>query len=83
MEPLWCSAIFVRSGKVEMISTFKRNQHFRKLLVNKTFMHVQEQKKRCRRDIPLIFRLVKNRRYVEKTETQAKNSFFNFLFDYI
>ena len=46
-------------------------------------MHVQEQKKRCRRDIPLIFRLVKNRRYVEKTETQAKNSFFNFLFDYI
>ena len=52
-------ATFVRSGKVEMISTFKRNRHFRKVLVNKTFAHVQEQKKkRCRRDIPLKFRLV-------------------------
>ena len=28
-----------------MISTFKRNRHFRKVLVNKTFTHVQEQKK--------------------------------------
>ena len=27
-------ATFVRSGKVEMISTFQRNQHFRKMLVN-------------------------------------------------
>ena len=31
------------------------------MLVNKTFTHVQEQKKRCRRDIPLTFRLVQNR----------------------
>ena len=38
-------ATFARSGKVEMISTFKRNRHFRKVLVNKTFTHVQEQKK--------------------------------------
>ena len=38
-------ATFVRSGKVEMISTFKRDRHFRKVLVNKTFTHVQEQKK--------------------------------------
>ena len=37
-------ATFIRSGKVEMISTFKRNRHFRKVLVNKTFTHVQEQK---------------------------------------
>ena len=37
-------ATFVRSGKVEMISTFKRNRHFRKVLVNKTFTHLQEQK---------------------------------------
>ena len=36
---------FARSGKVEMISTFKRNRHFRKVLVNKTFTHVQEQQK--------------------------------------
>ena len=28
-----------------MNSTFKRNRHFRKVLVNKTFTHVQEQKK--------------------------------------
>ena len=28
-----------------MISTFKRNRHFRKVFVNKTFTHVQEQKK--------------------------------------
>ena len=46
-------ATFVRSGKVEMISTFQRNRHFRKVLVNITYTHVQEQKKRCRRDIPL------------------------------
>ena len=38
-------ATFVRSGKVEMISTFKRNRHFRKALVNKTFTHVEEEKK--------------------------------------
>ena len=30
---------------MEMISTFKRNRHFRKVLVNKAFTHVQEQKK--------------------------------------
>ena len=36
-------ATFVWSGKVEMISTFRGNRHFRK--VNKSFMHVQEQKK--------------------------------------
>ena len=28
-----------------MISTFQRNRHFRKVPVNKTFTHVQEQKK--------------------------------------
>ena len=28
-----------------MISTFQQNRHFRKVLVNKTFVHVQEQKK--------------------------------------
>ena len=28
-----------------MISTFQRNRHFRKVSVNKTFTHVQEQKK--------------------------------------
>ena len=38
-------ATFVRSGKVEMISTFKRNRHSRKVLVNKTFTHMQEQNK--------------------------------------
>ena len=38
-------ATFVRSGKVETISTFQRNRHFRKVSVNKTFTHVQEQKK--------------------------------------
>ena len=27
-----------------MISTFQWNRHFRKVLVNKTFTHVQEQK---------------------------------------
>ena len=51
-------AAFVRSEKVEMISTFQRKVSKKK----KTFMHVLEQnkkqKKRCRRDIPLIFRLV-------------------------
>ena len=36
-------ATFVWSGKVEMISTFRRNRHFKK--VNKSFTHVQEQKK--------------------------------------
>ena len=46
------NATFVRSGIFEMISTFQRNRHFRKVLVNKTFTHVQEQKKeRSRRDI--------------------------------
>ena len=38
-------ATFVRSEKVELISTFQRNQHFRKVSVNKTFTHVQEQNK--------------------------------------
>ena len=33
------------SKKVEMISTFQQNRHFRKMSVNKTFTHVQEQKK--------------------------------------
>ena len=37
-----------------MISTFKRNRHFRKVLVNKTFTHVQEQKKS---DVATTFRL--------------------------
>ena len=51
-------ATFAQSGKVEMISTFQRNRHLRKVLVNKTFTHVQEQKKRCRGDIALTFRLI-------------------------
>ena len=38
-------ATFVRSGKVEMISTFQRNRFFRKVSVNKTFTHVEEQKR--------------------------------------
>ena len=38
-------ATFARSGKVEMISTFQRNHYFKKVLVNKIFTHVQEQKK--------------------------------------
>ena len=38
-------ATFVRSKKVEMISTFQRNQHFRKVPVIENFAHVQEQKK--------------------------------------
>ena len=37
-------ATFVRSKKVEMISTFHWNRHFKKMSVNKTFTHVQEQK---------------------------------------
>ena len=36
-------ATFVWSRNVEMISTFQWNQHFRKVLVNKTFTHLQEQ----------------------------------------
>ena len=35
---------FDRTGKLEMISTFKLNQHFRKVSI-KTITHVQEQKK--------------------------------------
>ena len=38
-------ATFVWSGKVELNSTFKRNGHFRKVLIHKTFTHVQEEKK--------------------------------------
>ena len=34
-----------QAGKVKMVSTFQRNQHFRNASVNKTFTHVQEQKK--------------------------------------
>ena len=33
-----------------MISTFQHNRCFRKESVNKTFTHVQEQKKRCGSD---------------------------------
>ena len=52
-------ATFGRSGKMEMISTFERNRHFKKVSVKETFTHVQEQKKkRCRRESPLTFRLV-------------------------
>ena len=47
-------ATVVRSAKVEMISTFKRNRQFRKALVNKTFTHVQEGKKS---DVAATFRL--------------------------
>ena len=38
-------ATFVRGGKVEMIYIFQWNRLFRKVSVNKTFTHVQEQKK--------------------------------------
>ena len=38
-------ATFARSGKVEMISTFQWHWHFRKASVNKTFTHVQEEKR--------------------------------------
>ena len=37
---------------------FSAELTFRKVSVNKTVRHVQEQKRRCRRDIPLAFRLV-------------------------
>ena len=47
-------ATFVRNGKVEMISTFQRNRHFRKVSVNKTFTHVQEQ---IKSDVAATFRL--------------------------
>ena len=43
-----------RSGKVEMISSFQRSRHFRKVLLNKTFMYVEEQKKS---DVAATFRL--------------------------
>ena len=42
------------SEKVEMISTFQRNRHFRKVSVNKTFTHVQGQKKS---EVTATFRL--------------------------
>ena len=51
-------ATFIWSGKIEMISTFQQNQHFRKMSVNKTYACERAKKKRCRCDIPLIFRLV-------------------------
>ena len=38
------AAIFQRE-KVEMVSTFQRNRYSRKVSVNKTFTHVQEQEK--------------------------------------
>ena len=38
-------ALFVWGGKVEMIPSFQRNRHFSKVLVNKTFTHVQGQRK--------------------------------------
>ena len=38
-------ATIFRSEKVEMVSNFQRNLYFRKVSVNKTFMHVQEQEK--------------------------------------
>ena len=40
-----------------MISTFKWNRYPRKMSLNKTSTHVQEQKKRCRCNIPLTFRV--------------------------
>ena len=51
-------ATIFRREKVEMISTFQRNRNFRKLSVNKTFTHLQEQKKATPPDIPLTFRIV-------------------------
>ena len=38
-------ATFVQNVKVEMISTSQWNEHLRKVPANKTFTHVQEQKK--------------------------------------
>ena len=43
----------IRSEKVEMISTFQWNRHFRKIPVNKTFTHLQKQKS----DVVATFRL--------------------------
>ena len=60
-----------------MIPTFQRNQHFRKVSINKTFTHVQEQKKRCRRDILPIFRLVKNSLYAREIKGFYQSSFRN------
>ena len=34
-----------RSEEFEMVSTFQRKRYFRKVSVNKTFTHVQEQEK--------------------------------------
>ena len=45
--------VYMNTLKVEMIPTFKRNRHFTKVLVNKTFTHVQEQKS----DVAATFRL--------------------------
>ena len=64
-------ATIFRSEKVEIISTFQRNRHFRKVSKllrmsksqkkkkqKKTKTKKNKNKKRCRRDIPLTFRLV-------------------------
>ena len=50
-------ATIFRSEKVEMISTFQRNRHFRKVSEN-FYTCARAKKKRCRRDIPLTLRLV-------------------------
>ena len=44
MSVLKKTAAFIWSEKVEMISTFQRSRHFRKVSVNKTFTHLQEKK---------------------------------------
>ena len=38
-------AAFVRSEKIETNTTFQWNRHFKKVSANRTFTHVQEQKK--------------------------------------
>ena len=53
-------ATFVRSGKLEMISTFQRDWHLRKVSVNKTFSHVQGRKKMSSRHSAYIPSSVKS-----------------------
>ena len=56
-------AIFARSGKVETISTFQRNQHFKKVTAKPLRMckikkKKKKKKKKSQRDILLTFCLV-------------------------
>ena len=62
-----------------MISTFKRNRHFRKVFISKTFTHVQEQKKAMSlRHSTYISSTVKSPLELQNT-TSLKPSPFNYL----